>query len=86
MYMVHFHLILYCIGITIILFCLQMALDGKTIIKEEITDKDAYETSAHNNSSRRNKGSYYDVYVNFCNPINIQIISTIFFMNKLLIK
>uniref|UniRef100_A0A1I8PZJ9 MYND-type domain-containing protein n=1 Tax=Stomoxys calcitrans TaxID=35570 RepID=A0A1I8PZJ9_STOCA len=33
----------------------QMALDGKTIIKEEITDKDAYEASA--NSTRRNKAT-----------------------------
>lgn len=37
-----------------------MALDGKTIIKEEITEKDAYEVASSNNSSRRNKGSYYD--------------------------
>ncbi|XP_067628879.1 protein CBFA2T2 [Eurosta solidaginis] len=33
----------------------QMALDGKAIIKEEITDKDAYEASAPQNSIRRNK-------------------------------
>ncbi|XP_011189052.2 protein CBFA2T1 [Zeugodacus cucurbitae] len=35
----------------------MMALDGKTIIKEEITDKDAYEAAASNNSSRRNKAN-----------------------------
>lgn len=33
-----------------------MALDGKTVIKEEITEKDAYEAAASTNSSRRNKG------------------------------
>lgn len=33
-----------------------MALDGKTIIKEEITDKDAYEASASANTTRRTKG------------------------------
>ena len=33
-----------------------MALDGKTIIKEEITEKDTYESTASNNSSRRSKG------------------------------
>uniref|UniRef100_A0A1B0ADB7 Uncharacterized protein n=1 Tax=Glossina pallidipes TaxID=7398 RepID=A0A1B0ADB7_GLOPL len=35
----------------------NMALDGKTVIKEEITEKDAYEAAASTNSSRRNKGS-----------------------------
>ncbi|XP_050322531.1 protein CBFA2T1 [Bactrocera neohumeralis] len=35
----------------------MMALDGKTIIKEEITDKDVYEAAASNNSSRRNKAN-----------------------------
>ncbi|XP_004520966.1 protein CBFA2T3 isoform X1 [Ceratitis capitata] len=35
----------------------MMALDGKTIIKEEITDKDAYEAAASNTSSRRNKAN-----------------------------
>ncbi|XP_061391734.1 protein CBFA2T2 [Musca vetustissima] len=36
-----------------------MALDGKTIIKEEITDKDAYEAAAASaaNSTRRNKAT-----------------------------
>ncbi|XP_037888436.1 protein CBFA2T2 isoform X3 [Glossina fuscipes] len=34
-----------------------MALDGKTVIKEEITEKDAYEAAASTNSSRRNKGT-----------------------------
>ncbi|XP_017467931.1 PREDICTED: protein CBFA2T3 isoform X2 [Rhagoletis zephyria] len=34
-----------------------MALDGKAIIKEEITDKDAYEAATTNNSSRRNKAN-----------------------------
>ncbi|CAD7011396.1 unnamed protein product [Ceratitis capitata] len=36
-------------------FYQNMALDGKTIIKEEITDKDAYEAAASNTTSRRNK-------------------------------
>ncbi|XP_065368570.1 protein CBFA2T2 isoform X1 [Calliphora vicina] len=36
---------------------LRMALDGKTIIKEEITDKDAYEASASANSTRRTKAT-----------------------------
>ncbi|XP_053962448.1 protein CBFA2T3 [Anastrepha ludens] len=35
----------------------MMALDGKTIIKEEITDKDAYEAATSNNPSRRNKAN-----------------------------
>lgn len=35
-----------------------MALDGKTIIKEEITDKDAYEASASANTTRRTKGEF----------------------------
>lgn len=44
----------------------QMALDGKTIIKEEITDKDAYEAAASNNSSRRNKGEFTKYLIFLC--------------------
>lgn len=42
-----------------------MALDGKTIIKEEITDKDAYEASASANSTRRTKGECKFFYTSF---------------------
>lgn len=38
-----------------------MALDGKTIIKEEITDKDAYEATA--SATRRTKGERKTFFV-----------------------